>query len=178
MLSLEKKRRDNLRRILSGAAVVSATSMFLTVTAHVIPRSRLPSSFLYCLPETKPDLKIFAGAVTANGGLRFGLSDWESTGNHLGLWGVARRSGAGWEYQDNMSDTEQDRRCDVRITREKDGSLRLLSVDGAECGGMVYGGAGTSIGNIRFTRKTFEGPVTWQLDDADSFFSQAGQCGR
>ena len=65
--------------------------------------------------------------------------------------------------------------CHVEITREADGALHLVSVEGAVCGAMSHGGAGTGVGDLRFPPATYVGPVTWELDGSGPFFRHAGR---
>ena len=168
------------RRLLASAAaltLVLAPALGATRTTVRNNAPPVPGSFVYCHRGAGPELEVFAGEPAEGGALRFGLTVWTSNGHNFGLWGVAARTGKGWEYRDNMDADEPDARCHVAITREADGSLRLASIEGAECGGMTYGGAGTGIRLLRFAPSAFVGPVTWQLDDGDTFFNRAGRCG-
>jgi hypothetical protein len=135
-------------------------------------------SFFYCHRNEPRGLAVFAGAPTADGTLRFGLSVWDSHGFNIGIWGIASRSGPGWEYRGNMNANDPHARCDVLLRREADNSLAISSVGTSVCGDMTYGGSGTDIETLRFDPSTYAGPVTWELEDADTFFNHAGTCAR
>ena len=74
-----------------------------------------------------------------------------------------------------MSAEQPNERCRVEITREPDGALHIASVESAVCGGMRYGDAGTAINDVRFA-PSYEGPVTWELNNPQCFFGHTGRC--
>lgn len=162
---------------LVGSVVVTIVGIdHVSVAADRGARPPVPGSFVYCHREHPRGEEVFGGAPTSNGALRFGLTVWNEDGFFFGLWGVANKSSAGWEYRDDMGNPNPQARCDVMITREADGALQLASVGDADCGAMTHGGAEMSLGSLRFAPSTFEGPVTWQLDDGDTFGNSAGRC--
>ncbi len=77
-----------------------------------------------------------------------------------------------------MNVADPNARCDVLIRRGIDNSLTLSSVGSAVCGGMTYGGSGMDVEVLRFDSSTYEGPVTWQLQDEDTFANHVGRCGK
>jgi uncharacterized protein YecT (DUF1311 family) len=77
----------------------------------------------------------------AKDGLLFGLSSWTPSGSHFGVAGTARRVGAGWRYEADMSASDPGERCAVTIDRAADGTYRVATVEGARCEAMAGHGA-------------------------------------
>lgn len=98
--------------------------------------------------------------------LRFGVSVWSAQGQNFSLFGTALPAGAGWLYA-------PDARCRVTITAAPDHGLSLAVDPGANC--RAQGGAGMQATSLAFPRGSYEGPVTYQLANAEAF-QHAGRC--
>jgi hypothetical protein len=129
------------------------------------------SSFVYCLHHA--GAQIFAGKVLADRNLKFGLSIWSANGHNVTVFGVAVRRGEGWEYTDNLDASAATGRCRLSISPGSGSTLRITTDSAATCANR--GGENAEIGTVLFPAAAYEGSVTTQLDDAESF-QKAGKC--
>jgi hypothetical protein len=129
------------------------------------------SSFIYCLNHA--GAKIFAGREEANGSLSFGISVWSPGGQNISVFGVAARKGHGWQYTEDPNAPAAADRCQLDIVRGSGGTLRIAANPNATC--QSHGGVNAAIGTIQFPRTAYEGPVTTELNDPESF-QKAGKC--
>jgi hypothetical protein len=164
------------------AAVSSLTAPAAGATAQ--------SSFVYCISHD--GAKIFAGRVEPNGSLLFGVSVWSPEGQNISVFGVAARqkhsyaagsqthnrtglpaTPAEWQYTETLHAAAPADRCRLDIEHPPDGTLRISADPHATC--QSHGGVNTEIGNFQFPRTAYEGPVTTELNDPESF-QRAGKC--
>jgi hypothetical protein len=111
--------------------------------------------------------QVLAIAMAPEGKLRFGISVWSPKGGNISVFGVAKPTAGGWRY------AEKDGRCVINLARSADGGFTIRADTVADC--RAHGGEGTRIGTLHFTPTQNEGPVTTQLDDAETF-QHAGRC--
>ena len=128
--------------------------------------------FVYCLSQQ--GAKVFAGREADDGSLAFGLSVWSPAGQNISVFGTAARRGGGWQYIDGLQARTAAERCRLDIKHDADGSLRVVTDPDATC--QSYGGLNAEIGTVQFPRTAYEGPVTTELDNPESF-QKAGKCG-
>jgi hypothetical protein len=132
-------------------------------------------SAVYCV-KADHELRVFAGQVKPNGRLTFGISVWNPEGNHIGVFGSAKRHGDHWQYSAGMKAPAEEDQCKLDISMSQDGSVRVVADPIAKCGN--WGGHGTEIGSLHFPNSALEGPVTTELRNSEEFFNTAGKCGR
>lgn len=130
-----------------------------------------PSSFIYCLNHE--GAKIFAGREETDGSLTFGVSVWSPDGQNISVFGLAGRRGRGWQYAENLHAATAADRCQLDIVHGSDGTLRVTASPNATC--ESHGGVNAEIAPILFPRTAYEGPVTTELNDPESF-QKAGKC--
>jgi hypothetical protein len=135
------------------------------------PADAAASSFVYCLHHA--GAQIFAGKVLADRNLKFGLSIWSDNGHNVTVFGVAVRHGEGWEYTDNLDASSAADRCRLSNSAGAESTLRIAADSAAPCANR--GGENTEVGTVLFPAAAYEGSVTTQLDDAESF-QKAGKC--
>lgn len=136
----------------------------------VVARAGPSRSFVYCLDQG--GAKVFAGRA-GDASLAFGLSVWSPSGQNISLFGIALPHGGGWQYTDNLKAATIAERCRLDILRGADGTLRVTADPSATC--QSHGGVNAEIGTLEFPRTAYEGPVTTELDDPESF-QKAGKC--
>jgi len=109
----------------------------------------------------------------ADRNLKFGLSIWSDNGHNVTVFGVAVRHGEGWEYTDKLDASSAVDRCRLSISPGGGSTLRISTDSAATCASR--GGENIEIGTVTFPAEAYEGTVTQQLDDAESF-QKAGKC--
>jgi hypothetical protein len=159
-----RKARCRLRTLVLGLTLAVLAS------THVLGATAQPS-FIYCLNHE--GAKIFAGREEANGSLTFGISVWSPDGQNISVFGVATRRGHAWQYAENLHAATAADRCQLDIVHGSDGTLRIAARPNATC--QSDGGVNAEIGTILFPRTAYEGPVTTELNDPESF-QKAGKC--
>jgi hypothetical protein len=127
---------------------------------------------LYCSSPKHAPTKIFAGLVEPDGSLTFGLSIW--AGNNIALYGEAVPDGDGWRFTQAPDEYVPNLKCKVRIVMDATGAPTVIGDPEADCTGA--GGNGMTIGTEKFQKRDYEGPVTFQLDDLEAFWTRAGKC--
>jgi hypothetical protein len=130
---------------------------------------------VYCM-HNLDGLKVFAGRIQPGGNLSFGISIWSRDGNNIGVFGVASHHGANWEYTNKMNASTAADRCKLDIVLQSDGTPHLTADPTATCQSM--GGHDTEIGSVQFPPSAYEGPVSTELNDPETFFGKAGKCWR
>jgi hypothetical protein len=128
-------------------------------------------SFIYCLDHA--GARVFAGKTTTDGKLKFGVSVWSPAGHNISVFGIAAKTGRGWRFTENLAAKAPSERCELDIVREARGTLRVTAAPGATC--QAHGGANTEIGAINFPPTAYEGSVTTELDDPETF-QKVGKC--
>ena len=141
--------------------------------AEARPLAQNNKSAVYCL-HNRSGLKIFAERVLPDGNLAFGISIWSKAKNNIGVFGIASRRGDYWEYTDHMNSQLATGRCRITINLHTNKAPHFEADPTANCQGR--GGFGTEIGTVQFPRNAYEGPVTYELNDPDTFFGKAGKC--
>ena len=77
--------------------------------------------------------------------------------------GVARQTGAGnWLFRDGMGSPDPDEHCIIQIKLSPDGAVWMKSDAVASC--QSRGGAGTSLGEVRFSKPQRIGPIKKEFD--------------
>ena len=140
----------------------------------------LPGSFVFCQQEDITGAtRLFAGAPTRSGDLRFGFMSGGVFDRNLTVFGVATRTGSGWEYRADMDRSEAEYRCHLRMEVTRDHGFRLSPVDGAACREDTADGIATnSVEPFTFGNGEREGAVTWQLASKQVFEDLATECRR
>jgi hypothetical protein len=123
-----------------------------------------PPDGIFCI--SGQGARILAAAPGPAGALRFGVSLWSPQGQNFSLFGTASPAGAGWLYAPDAG-------CRARITLTPDHGVSVAVDAGADC--REQGGAGMRVGTLAFPRRSYEGPVTDQLANAEAF-QHAGRC--
>jgi GH24 family phage-related lysozyme (muramidase) len=144
---------------------------FAVLASTPIAGATAQSSFIYCLNHE--GAKIFAGREEPNGSLTFGISVWSPDGQNISVFGVAARQGHGWQYTEDLHAPTAADRCQLDIVHGSRGTLRIAANPHAAC--QSHGGVNAVIGTILFPRTAYEGPVTNELNDPESF-QKAGKC--
>jgi hypothetical protein len=168
-MHFEDSRQSN-RRLWLGVLGFALAGLLLSPAATA-PAAR--ASFVYCL--NRDGAKVFAGREAADGGLAFGVSVWSPAGQNISIFGVAGRRGNGWEYTEDLQAATPAERCRLDITRATDRSLRVVADPTATC--QSHGGVDAEIGTVLFPPSAYEGIVTTELDDPETF-QRAGKCWR
>jgi len=135
------------------------------------PASADPGSFVYCVNDA--GVKVFAGKLLADRNLAFGISVWSPNGHNISVFGIAVRHAAGWEYTDNLQAGTAADRCRLNIVPGGRDTLRVEADAGATC--ARHGGTNAEIGTVLFPRSAYEGTVTTELDNPETF-QRAGKC--
>ena len=155
---------------LSVLVVVSAAGLAFGADKVSSP---ITKTGVYCISQ-KRGLTVFADKLLPNGDLAVGFSDWYPNGHNIGFFGTAVRKGDHWEYTSDMDALDPADRCKVYIRSRPDGSPFIAGDALAKC--QATGGVGTEIRSVGFHRSAYEGPVTNELADSETFFN-AGKCG-
>ncbi len=151
-----------------GAALVGAVIALALMTGPAAAERR---SAVYCVKGPGDTLKIFAARRQPNGRILFGISLWNVEGNNIGVYGVAERQGGQWVYSESL---DPDDHCKLVISFSSKGAAHIVADPDADC--HERGGHGTSIGSVIFPKSADEGPVTFELNDPETFFDSAGKC--
>jgi hypothetical protein len=157
------------RGILLAASILAPLPLYALHDAEAAART---AGGVYCARE-RGYTKILAARVIRDGSLRFGISIWDYRGFNVGVFGLAKRRGGGWEYAHALNAADAGERCRLTIAIRSGGEIRVDADPGAPCRNM--GGYGTNIGSVTFYPRMREGPVTSQLQDAEAF-QRAGRC--
>ncbi|HEY3888891.1 MAG TPA: hypothetical protein VGL73_09980 [Caulobacteraceae bacterium] len=128
-------------------------------------------SAVYCIRGPENTLSVFAARLQRDGRLRFGISLWNERQHNIGVYGLASRQDGRWVYSDSLGADDQ---CKLTIALTPGGAARVTADHKANCD--KRGGVGTSIGSVQFPSSAYQGPVTFELDDSEAFFSKAGRC--
>jgi hypothetical protein len=155
---------------LGALVVVSAIGLAFGADKASSP---VPKTGVYCISQ-KRGVTVFADKLLPNGDLAVGFSDWYPNGHNTGFFGTAVRKGNHWEYTSHMDAPEPAGRCKAYIHSRLDGTPLITGDILAKC--QANGGAGTEIRRIGFPPSAYEGPVTTELADSETFFN-AGKCG-
>jgi hypothetical protein len=159
--------------VLAIAVLLPGCAVKATPDAASAPKSArwVRESAVYCSGNRNGAI-IFAGRVEPDDSLTFGLSIWSD--HNIALYGRAVPHGSGWEYVMPHNDMLPDVRCKVDIVMGPNGAPSLTGDPDANCEGA--GGQGMYIGSVKFKKRNYEGPVTNELADLPTFFSDAGKC--
>ena len=130
---------------------------------------------VYCLRDHRTHaVQIFAGRILPSGRLKFGLSQWDAKGQHIGVMGVAGGRAPHWKYTSGLNAPSSYGRCSIDISLTADRTLRVRADPIEAC--QSHGGYGAEIGLIAFLPSAYEGPVKHELQDPETFFNGAGRC--
>jgi hypothetical protein len=161
-----KRKTALVIRVVAGSAIMLSCNNASAKTKQ---------SGVYCRSD-RSGIKIYAQRVLPDGRLAFGLSIWSKAKNNIGVFGTAYRKGEYWEYAKDMDAQTASERCRIMIRTRSDRNIYITSDPLANCESM--GGYDTKIGSVTFSRGTYEGQVTYELNDAEVFFGKAGRCWR
>ncbi len=158
-----------------GAWVLGCLGALSLVPSFSSASAEQARSGVYCRHD-RSGTKVLAVRVLPDGNLAFGISIWSSAGNNIGAFGLAPRRSDHWEYEKNTGPAGNGDRCKIEIFLYNSHRAYVSSDPMAACRGL--GGYNTKIGNVTFSHSTYEGAVTHELDDPDTFFGKAGRCWR
>jgi hypothetical protein len=105
--------------------------------------------------------------------MQFGLSIWRGE-RHFGVFGFATPNIGHWIYTNNLLSLLPGDRCRLDIELEKAGGVRIVADPVVNC--EYDGGQGTTFDTLVIPSQAYEGPVTSELDDIETFFNKAGKC--
>ncbi len=128
-------------------------------------------SAVYCVRGPDNTLEVFAARIQPDGRLKFGISAWNQEQHNIVVYGFADRADGHWDYADDMG---ADDRCKLDITLSPDGTAHIVPDPKADCENR--GGYGTQIDKVDLPKSADEGPVTFELNDSETFSQKAGKC--
>ena len=169
-----KRKRDAVARYLGSLGVLIVVMAASSAFGADRESSPITKTGVYCVNQ-KRGLTVFADKLLPNGDLAVGFSDWYPNGHHIGFFGTAVRKGNHWEYTSDMDARDPADHCKAYIRSRPDGTPFIAGDALAKC--QASGDVGTEIRSIGFHPSAYEGPVTNELADSETFFN-AGKCGR
>ena len=141
---------------------VAACALGLAISVASAAHAAGQSS-VYC-KAGKPALE-FAGRIDPDGGLFFGLSIWDQSGDNSFLYGKADKRGDHWLYVSKTPGPyTPDRPCRLEIWYSERDGVRAKADPDTGCAN--HG----SWNEASLSPKSRQGPVTVELDDPSNFF--------
>jgi hypothetical protein len=150
-----------------GCLMAAALAAPELAGAHQRGAAATGPSGIYCRHSSGNAVDILAIKVRPDGALDFGVSRWFAGGQNVSLFGRAIRVGDHWRYEEGLASADPDAHCRVDIRTNAGGGATIAADPKARC--AHEGGHGTNLGLVRFSQRTYWGPVTIQLRDPDAF---------